>query len=405
MGKKNIKYSGLKIQTVFFALILTASSCIIFDSFLCLSWNKSIRALTSAESFQLGNASLSLKDDFAHKKLKELKFFLILINLLLVFLGIALAFLWVKKITTPIGKMKELMDRVHSGVFDLPPPSEDQGEWDELYRTFYQTIKSVETHCIELEKKITKRSAELEQIHSQLIQAGKLAAVGELAAGLAHELNNPIGGILGYAQFMLEKMNEGAKAGDPTAKYYSKYMEFITRESQRCKKIIQNLLKFARSSPIELSKLDINVVLADTVDIVQHQIRLEQIEFITKFYPRLPLVKGDANQLQQVFLNILINAIKAIPKDTEGCISIASNLVTLSEAPYVEIRITDNGSGIPPEHQDKIFYPFFTTRKTGEGTGLGLSLSYGIIKDHNGAISFETEVGKGTTFIITLPGA
>lgn len=264
--------------------------------------------------------------------------------------------------------------------------------------------ESREEHIRLLEKRIRERNREMEQIQNQLVQAGKLAAVGELSAGVAHELNNPIGGILGYAQFLAEKMSAKSKEGDATALLYGKYIEFIANESLRCKKIIQNLLKFSRSSDFEFSNIDVNVVLADTVEILKYQMRLEKTDIRSAFHPELPLVAGDGGLLQQVFLNILINALKAIPPDRAGVVEAATRPVP-GDRPDVEIRISDNGRGISKEHLDKIFDPFFTTRKTGEGTGLGLALSYGIIKQHRGEIRVESTVGQGTVFIIILPGA
>lgn len=279
-------------------------------------------------------------------------------------------------------------------------------EFGELFQSFIKmnekligTYKQLEEHKKQLEQK----TQELELIQNKLIQTEKIAAVGELTAGIAHELNNPIGGILGYAQFILEKMKKQAESGDQTSLLFSKYIEFIANESKRCRKVIQNLLQFSRSSKMEFSLIDVNVVLSDTIDIILYQIRLEEIKFKRNYFKDLPLINGDAVQLQQVFMNILINAIKSIPKGRIGEIEVSTHLTKENNKEFVEIRIKDNGRGIPEEYLEKIFHPFFTTRPTGEGTGLGLSLSYGIVKEHSGHIRVETKEQIGSMFIILLP--
>ena len=353
----------------------------------------------------LSSAIETQPEESVENKIRQNQQRLLILSFLLILFSILLSALVLKFFLSPLDKIMHSLKILSSGSFDIPMPSLKNNDLENTYRLLFSTIKNTENYCVELEKKISRRSTELEQIHTQLLHAGKLAAVGELSAGLAHELNNPIGGILGYSQFLLEKFQAAEARGDENAKLFAHYMEFITRESQRCKKIIQNLLKFSTSANASKELLNINIVLADTLDIVQHQIKLEEIDFITKYHPQLPLILGDTHQLQQVFLNILINAIKSIPNNVEGEITVTSSLKKENNASFIEIRISDNGCGIPPEYREKIFYPFFTTRQPGEGTGLGLSLSYGIIQEHGGQLTFETETGKGTTFIITLPGA
>ncbi len=286
-------------------------------------------------------------------------------------------------------------------------------EFEEIKR-IYEALESNEsrrakvsrkkdTYIKELEDQHDIKRREIEDMHSQLIQASKLAAIGELAAGIAHELNNPIAGILGYAQFMAEKMKKMADNNDHTALMFCKYTELIANESLRCKKIIHNLLKFSRASELSTSSVNVNVVLADAIDIVQYQGHLINIDFKKRFNEDIPLIKADAAQLQQVFLNMIINALKAIPKNKNGTIEIITECKKDKNSKYIVIKIIDNGCGIPKSNIPKIFNPFFTTRPVGEGTGLGLSVSYGIIKGHNGIIEVESEENVGTKFTITLP--
>ena len=288
--------------------------------------------------------------------------------------------------------------------------NDELGELAEAFNFMASVIeksnRELEDYSRELENKVRERTKEIEDIQLQLIQAGKLAAVGELSAGVAHELNNPIGGILGYSQFIVEKIRKNPEEVKNNMSSIEKYLSLIARESQRCKRIIRNLLRFSRASKMEFEPTDVNIVLKESIDIIASQFETKNIKFETSFERDLPLTQSNANQLQQVLTNILINAQKAIGDETDGIIKIASSLRKGRKGEltdFIEIRIQDNGCGIGKQNISKIFDPFFTTRKTGEGTGLGLSLSYGIIKDHGGDIVVESKVSEGATFKILLP--
>ena len=254
-------------------------------------------------------------------------------------------------------------------------------------------------------RNLEKSLEELKDAQAKMVQTGKLAAVGQLAAGVAHELNNPIVGILGYSQYAIEKI-KGKDPSQITAKdleNYSKYVGYIEHESQRCKVIIQNLLNFSRKGSTAITATDVNKVLNTTFELLAHQLQMHNVRLASELAPDLPAVQGNGSELQQVFMNVIVNAQKAM--DQGGTLTVASRLragATDADG-AVEVLFTDTGCGIAPEHLTKIFDPFFTTRKVGEGTGLGLSLSHGIIKNHGGEIAVESVVGRGTTFTITLP--
>jgi signal transduction histidine kinase len=268
--------------------------------------------------------------------------------------------------------------------------------------------QQVKDYAQNLEEKVKERTAELEQANrelketqEQLVQAGKLAAIGQLAAGVSHELNNPLGGILGYSQFILEI---GRKTGlenisPERLKKIFTYVGYIERESQRCKTIVANLLKFSRASETDVVPLDINQVLEETLVFTRHQLEMNQVELIQDFTPNLPKVMGNEHQLQQVFTNLMVNAQQAMKDGGKLTISTTMN------NGLVEIAFADTGCGIPSEHLGKLFDPFFTTKEVGEGTGLGLSVSYGIIQAHKGRIEVESEPGKGSIFRVKLPVA
>ncbi|HID64440.1 MAG TPA: response regulator [Anaerolineae bacterium] len=241
----------------------------------------------------------------------------------------------------------------------------------------------------ELERKVEERTRELQAAQEQLLQSEKLASIGQLAAGVAHEINNPMGVILGFAQGILKTLPED----DPLKKPLST----IEKESLRCKRIVQNLLDFARHSEPTPHPTDINELVDVSCELVEHQISLHNVKLVKGYDPALPPIMADPHQLQQVFINIMLNAYQAMPDG--GTLHITTRTV----GSELQVIFTDTGTGIPPESVQNIFDPFFTTKEVGEGTGLGLSVSYGIVKAHGGDIEVDSQVGKGTTFIIKLP--
>ena len=235
-------------------------------------------------------------------------------------------------------------------------------------------------------QQLVKANEELKASHAQMIQAAKLAAIGELAAGIAHEIKNPL-------QVLLLNL-ELVEAGRPLPNW----TEMFSKQVRRLSEITQRLMNFARnaSEDVVMEPINLQRVIDDIVAMVQHEFRGAGIEIEITATDNLPPVAGNANYLQQVFLNLLINARDAMCKG--GLISIALSLTGF----HISIRVTDSGDGIPPEVVEKIFRPFFTT-KGEKGTGLGLAICHKIILQHKGDVRVESEVGKGTTFTIYLP--
>ncbi len=231
----------------------------------------------------------------------------------------------------------------------------------------------------------------LQETHVQLISSEKMASLGKLAAGIAHEINNPLGGILIYSSLMIEDLKEeDPKRGD---------LARIVQEAGRCKEIVKSLLEFARQTEPKMEPTDINRAITDGLFFLENQALFHNIRIIKKLDPFLPFVKGNAGQLKQVFMNIIVNAAEAI--HGSGTLTI-----TTSPAPNrksVLVEFTDTGEGIPEENLTRIFDPFFTTKDVGKGTGLGLATSYGIVEEHGGKIRVKSKVGEGTTFTIELP--
>jgi len=228
---------------------------------------------------------------------------------------------------------------------------------------------------------------ELEKAQFQLIRTEKLAALGQLAAGVAHEINNPLATITIYAHLLMKSLG----ADDPRRED----VQLIISEASRTKEIVQGLLSFAREKKLEVGPTNVNEVLEDVLGLVVNQSIFHNIRIKKLLSPGIPTITADATQLKQVFLNIILNAAEAM--GGKGDLTIT----TTQDRKHVKIKIQDTGPGIPPEILDRIFTPFFTTKA--KGTGLGLAISYGIVERHSGKIDVESKLDKGTSFIITLP--
>ena len=229
------------------------------------------------------------------------------------------------------------------------------------------------------------------QMQEQLAIADRLASVGELAAGIAHELNNPLTGVIGFSQLMLDKEMPGDIKED---------MEVVYGEAQRASQVVGNLLTFARKHAVVKQMLNINSVIAKVLELRAYEQRVENISVEARFDPTLPEIMADYFQLQQVFLNIIINAEYFMKKaHQKGKLTITTEKVNSK----VRAAFADDGPGIDRENLGHLFDPFFTTKEVGEGTGLGLSICHGIVAEHGGRIYVESELGKGTTFIVELP--
>jgi len=242
---------------------------------------------------------------------------------------------------------------------------------------------------------------ELKRVQEQLNHAQKMETVGELTAGIAHEINTPLGIVLGYSQLLIEDVDPGSQAYED--------LKIMERQIKICKKIVSDLLKFSRHTESKVALVDINQSIDDVISVVEHTFKMDRVEIHTDYGKKLPPVKGDKEKLKQVFINLLNNAYDAIEKD--GIISFETHFD--AENGELVISVTDTGQGIPSENIEKIFDPFFTTKMVGKGTGLGLSVTYGIIQEHNGRIELQsppvstikkaTKGTKGTVFIIYLP--
>ncbi|WP_305042510.1 cache domain-containing protein [Geoalkalibacter sp.] len=287
--------------------------------------------------------------------------------------AILMVFVAAQVLTNPIHHMIEVIRRVKQGRLDAKMEVDSQDELGELAATFNRMTE------------IMKRNQEME---ASLSQQGKMASLGVLSSGVAHEINNPLGVILGYAAYLEGKLDPD----DPKFKYVHE----IKRESKRCKKIVQDLLNYARTPKPALEETDLNQLLDQIVDFAANHTDMHQVRVHKDFAAQLPPVRLDGDQIRQVAINLILNAGAAMPDGGELVVGTA-----LAADGFVELRFADTGCGIPPEYQEKIFEPFFTTRP--RGTGLGLAITRQIIELHHGEIRIDSVPGRGTCVLVRLP--
>lgn len=232
---------------------------------------------------------------------------------------------------------------------------------------------------------------DLEQTHRRLMQSEKMAGLGRLAAGVAHEINNPMSGIMLYANLVQEELGEAHPLNED--------LQTIIREAERCKVIVADLLEFSHQNTYEMEPVDLNDVVQKTLTILQHQPIFQNIDIKRELDPQLPLIYGNAIRLNQVAMNIVVNAVQAM--DGKGELRITTRVRANKD--MNELEIADSGPGIASNLLEKIFDPFFTTKATGEGTGLGLSVSYAIVKEHKGTIRVKSSAETGTVFTLRFP--
>ena len=249
----------------------------------------------------------------------------------------------------------------------------------------------LETWAKTLEQKVEERSEQLAKVQAQAARQQRLASVGQLAAGVAHEINNPLGGILTFASLMLEDL----RPGDP----HHEDLDEIVRQAVRCRKIVTGLLEFSRKREADMAPANVNEVLARTLALLETQAIFHDIQIKRRFDPNMPTNVMDESQMQQVFMNLILNAVDAM--DGHGQLTIETRHSKVKSE--LMVRITDTGSGIPEKIRESIFDPFFTTKDPGKGTGLGLAVSWKIVQAHGGRTEVESEVGRGTAFTVYLP--
>lgn len=329
----------------------------------------------------------------------------LLVTALLALLLAAILWYMVKhRVVRPVEALVQATRRVAHDELDTEIHVDAKGELGLLAASFNDMTRSVrrvegELQALneQLEQKVEERTGELRAAQDTLVRTEKLSSLGKLSASIAHEINNPLAGILTFAKLMIRTIEHGP-VGENERRTLVKQLALVQRETERCSAIVRNLLDFARERPLQLKPIDVNHVVEEVFSLVTNQTAILGVE-VAKDLARVPMVEADFGQLRQAFVNIVINGIEAMGKG--GHLTVATRPLPGEDA--VEVSFQDDGPGIPPELMQKIFDPFFTTKE--KGTGLGLSVVYGIVERHKGRVSVESEPGKGTRFTIRLPAA
>jgi len=303
------------------------------------------------------------------------------ISLLGALVALALSYFVSRNISASVNKLVSASHEVAHGNLDARVEIKSNDELHELADTFNLMASALKKRDEQLKEFTTKK----------IMESERLALIGQLAAGVAHEINNPLQGIVMYSHLLLEKMPAQSAARESAQK--------IATQATRCRDIIRGLLDFSRQRKPDKRPSNVNVLLQECVSLVANQALFHNIELVKHLHDKLPLVLMDPSQIQQVFMNMIINAAEAM--NGGGRLTLATRFDPA--ATLVEVEFADTGHGIREEDLERIFDPFFTTKEAGHGTGLGLAISYGIVKEHRGAISVQSEVGKGTTFTVRLP--
>jgi len=348
----------------------------------------------------IGYARVMLSLESTRRDLSDLKWTFGMLTFIVIGVAILLTVMLVRRMAGPLEALAAGTRRIAEGNLDEAVPEESPGELGDLARAFNRMTadlkrsrRELENYSADLENQVRLRTRELEEAQNQLVQAEKMSALGLLVSGVAHELNNPLAGVVGYSQLLLRSgADERVRQG----------LEKINREAERCKRIVQNLQTFARKRKPQKDRVGVNGILESTLELRSYQLKVDNISVEMALDPDVPMIQADFHQLQQVFLNIVINAHQAMKQTGRpGLLHVSTRF----RDGMVTAELRDNGPGIAPEDLGRIFDPFFTTKEVGQGTGLGLSICYGIVQEHQGRIAARNGPNGGAIFSVSLPVA
>ena len=313
-------------------------------------------------------------------------------------------FVW-QVVGRPVKALQHGTEHLGNGNLGYQIEVRSVDEIGELARSFNAMSSRLEAEHREnvawtrtLEERVEQKTRELKRAHEHALHTEKMASIGKMAAVLAHEINNPLSGILTYAK-LLHKWIDHEDGSLNRRQDICDSLDLIASESRRCGDLVKNLLTFSRATPMNLQATDLNRVIDQSLRLVQHQLDLGSIQVQMELDLDLPLVHCDGAQIEQVLLALVMNAIDAMPQGGNLWLTTKAQ----REKNQVQIVVRDDGGGIPPEILPRIFEPFLTTKETGRGVGLGLAISHSILERHNGSIEVQSELGRGTTFTVSLP--
>ena len=336
---------------------------------------------------------------FARVRAYRRVFVIILVGSLM--LALSLSVFLARRFTRPLTRLRDGVRSFGGGNLAYRVDVHTNDEIEDLADEFNRMADTLETFYTGLEEKIEEKTKELERANARLIQSEKLAAIGTLSSGVAHEINNPLDGLLNCIARIRKKPEDVERTRT--------YLDMMSNALSRIASVVQQLLDFSRKHELTLRATDVHRVLEDAILLMDYRLGKSNVQIVRDFAHDLPRVTGDGHHLQQVFLNLTLNALDAMPDG--GTLHLRSYPSDHpASAPDVApdricVEIEDTGVGIPEGEIDKIFDPFYTTKGPGEGTGLGLSVSYSIVKEHSGEIEVRSVEGQGTTFIVRLPVA
>jgi two-component system, NtrC family, sensor kinase len=319
-----------------------------------------------------------------------------------VLLGLLVGWVARRQLIRPVAALVHATRRVASDQLEAEIPVTWSGElgtlatsFNEMTRSLRQARTEVQDLMQGLEQQVQDRTSALRAAQDQLVRSEKLSSLGRLSASIAHEINNPLAGILTFAKLMVRTL-EGGVPDDATRRTLVKHLLLVQRETERCTAIVRNLLDFARERPLSVKDVDLNTVVEEALQLLANPIQLNDLR-LEKSLGALPPVRADFGQLRQACVNVIMNACEALQRG--GHLRVATRVVGAGR--WVEMEFRDDGPGIPAERLPRIFDPFFTTKE--KGTGLGLSVVYGIVERHGGTIEVESHPGQGTRVAIRIP--
>jgi two-component system NtrC family sensor kinase len=359
----------------------------------------------------LGVVDVALRLDPVQKQTRAITLQTIGWTLFEVSIGAAFVILFTKRfVATPIRELIAGTKAVSEMELDRPitiGAARRSQEIDELVDSFNRMRERVKVSVAELnnmqatlESKVEERTQQLKAAQKKLIQSDRLATLGQLAASVAHEINNPISGVLNLSMLLERLMASGSFPPGREAEF-RKYLSMISTETARVGRIVSDLLAFSRRSKPQRAPADLNKLIRTTIGLADHKLKLISAEIVLDLQENIPLVECDSSQIQQVILNLVMNGAQAMQPQIGGKLTIRTRLIPQDDS--VELVVRDTGEGIASENLSKIFDPFFTTKAEGKGVGLGLAVLYGIVKAHEGEVEVVSKRNEGTTFTVTLP--